>query len=1471
MRASSVDASVSCFFWIDEIEMRSRCGPTMDSGSLFSILALVMAVLVLPFCLAADTVNTVDPEISVIFQEPVVITATVLENVDSGRVFDVELVSEENSIDFTYGPVKSLNNGRYVFTVFARDFVGNSNAYEYEFQVFVPGTQILLVKPNSIGVANSTDFEVAVSTTRPAVCRYTGIVVPSFDDVRLKPFDVTGSVENSSYVTGHTVLSYTAEPGFPRRFFVSCLDDLGRENFRDFTLYADVTPPRLDRVVFDPAPVVEYPPGGDLFSVLEVLGSEPVLCRFSSDSNLSFSGMTAFEGYAPDDFDAYSEHNDQRIDFPGDTVRETFTYYVQCVDRAGFLSAKLPEDVTVDLTAGLQIAVASPPRFSGETDVFLNVTTNRNAYCVYKSAAGGDGDPSSYTDPDSALSSSLDALSRVHFKDLGTRPSGSHALSIRCDVPEGVGLEPMTAEKSYTYVIDTEPPSAPEVNATSPVCYNTLSAEFSANDSQSGISGYRWQVGAAGKVFANGTTSDDSVSVSKYGNGSDFVLSDSQTYSFVVSAVDGAGNVGPSGVSNRITYDSTGVSCDMTPPVITLTKTEDGSAAELECSDDASGCSLIGSYYSTAYQEPCNATQPFFDNPSTIPLFRTTIICWSIKDNAGNVNSGSRTVELNASEAGVEGNPCPDGIDNDGDGYGERCLLGFDCDDTDPDISVGCPNGCIQDTDGDGYGKGCSAGNDCDGRDPNLTTDCPNNCASDNDGDGFGLGCDNGPDCKGDDSTLTINCPNGCIDDNDGDGYGMGCPAGFDCDGEDYREMVSCETQCVQDTDGDSFGVACLDGLDCDGGDPVVTSACGDGCTFDEDGDGYGFGCAQGLDCNGMDFWSATDCANNCASDNDGDYYGWGCDNGPDCNDTNPYTNLDCSDTTDCVYDHDGDTFGLGCAAGADCDDYAFGVSSAECSSNCTYDEDCNALPDIWQSGYFNSSVCDDPDTCGADADPDGDGYSNIEEYRRGTDPLKKEVVDLPDETPRESIDEDGDGMPDSCEKRYGLNPSDPYDAARDPDGDGLDNGFECSFREGSCVNWLNPTAADTDNDGYDDGEELDAETDPCDPDSHPSAGLLVWLMLLIGLLAVIGGTGYLIYRKYYIPLVSPPPKPAAVPRAAKPASRPAGVPPPGARPPRPRRSPPRKPSGPPMSRELFDKELKKRAEERERILSKFGKRRTMPKPEKAERVMEKISRKPVQMRKVRVTRPETEERKGKQPAKPVAPDHVSRLAKLVGKDHFDKLDSLSKKEADYFGRLAGIARKKEVPLEDDQVAKLASVTRKVAEDKDRSEELVSAFRKSDMDRLDEFLAGGEHVDTFIREAPGKPAKEKKADAFDELSGIAGGKGVEALEDLSAGKRKDVMSELSELSSKGAKREALAKMEKLTGTESKDEIFRTFSSMAREKHVDKNVFEVLLSYLLKSGKITKKDVSEILFSLEEDGVLDKKDVSDVFFNLGMKS
>ncbi len=94
------------------------------------------------------------------------------------------------------------------------------------------------------------------------------------------------------------------------------------------------------------------------------------------------------------------------------------------------------------------------------------------------------------------------------------------------------------------------------------------------------------------------------------------------------------------------------------------------------------------------------------------------------------------------------------------------------------------------------------------------------------------------------------------------------------------------------------------------------------------------------------------------------------------------------------------------------------------------------------------------------------------------SDPSEKIVVFLSGS----ANDTDGDGMPDSWEASYGLNPFDPGDGSRDLDDDGLTNSEE--WAAGTL-----PTESDTDGDGVSDATEVMAQQNPLDPgDNAPVA-----------------------------------------------------------------------------------------------------------------------------------------------------------------------------------------------------------------------------------------------------------------------------------------------------------------------------------------------------------------------------------------------
>ncbi|MEM3126990.1 MAG: carboxypeptidase regulatory-like domain-containing protein, partial [Candidatus Woesearchaeota archaeon] len=159
-------------------------------------------------------------------------------------------------------------------------------------------------------------------------------------------------------------------------------------------------------------------------------------------------------------------------------------------------------------------------------------------------------------------------------------------------------------------------------------------------------------------------------------------------------------------------------------------------------------------------------------------------------------------------------------------------------------------------------------------------------------------------------------------------------------------------------------------------------------------------------------------------------------------------------------------------------------------------DSDGDKLPDKFETTYeakcninMNNKDTDGEGIADDLEDCDNDGYTNYQEWLGGTDPTNAD--DYPGKISvgvSLDVDSDGDGIPDQWEIRYGLNPKDPNDANLDLDLDGFTN-----------------------------LEEYRAGTDPSDANDHPKKeGIFAAVVLAFGLLFISGGTGYLIYKKYF-------------------------------------------------------------------------------------------------------------------------------------------------------------------------------------------------------------------------------------------------------------------------------------------------------------------------------------------------------------------
>ncbi|MHA1446732.1 MAG: hypothetical protein ACTSSN_08580 [Candidatus Heimdallarchaeaceae archaeon] len=155
-------------------------------------------------------------------------------------------------------------------------------------------------------------------------------------------------------------------------------------------------------------------------------------------------------------------------------------------------------------------------------------------------------------------------------------------------------------------------------------------------------------------------------------------------------------------------------------------------------------------------------------------------------------------------------------------------------------------------------------------------------------------------------------------------------------------------------------------------------------------------------------------------------------------------------------------------------------------------DSDEDGMPDNYEILYDSHDPNDPTD---AQEDPDNDNLINLDERAMGTHP--------------ENPDTDGDSLLDGDEiNRYYTNPLQP-DADFDMDGDGLTNVEEVD------IYGTNPGDPDSDQDGYTDKEEINAKSDPLDPNSIPKERSNNWMYSFIAIVPIVILTPIYVRRLY--------------------------------------------------------------------------------------------------------------------------------------------------------------------------------------------------------------------------------------------------------------------------------------------------------------------------------------------------------------------
>jgi len=420
------------------------------------------------------------------------------------------------------------------------------------------------------------------------------------------PFDVTG---NTSHNVGFVI---NAMPNVEEGWIIICnasnadsvVDPYIR---RELFFYWDNSTP-VDSVAVSPSPVYDWNNNKLLHFVVDTDDDTYCMINGTLSDNLKTADLSAFDSYT-----THHEYNYSIINSIGSSSINNIgaitdiPLNVTCVNRA-VLSSEDLLSVHYEINKTLFIIRNSGSEFSGAASpviIPVNVTTNIMARCELF-----------VDDKDSGKLSTTDRL--THFTTVNVN-KGVHNFRIDCNVPESADII-SASTGNYTVYADVD---LPTITLAGPYNGYTCSLNgFSVNVNtadDTGIAGYYYSIsGPDGMIVPlnySAVSGLDTIS-----SPAALTLMDGASYTVSAQAVDIAGKVSaPASVTVIAHSQYSSITCDITPPVITIAVSKYGTGnnavavANVTCSDSsnpslnqsASGCTGTFIYSMMPNQKNC--------------------------------------------------------------------------------------------------------------------------------------------------------------------------------------------------------------------------------------------------------------------------------------------------------------------------------------------------------------------------------------------------------------------------------------------------------------------------------------------------------------------------------------------------------------------------------------------------------------------------------------------------------------------------------------------------------------------------------------------------------------------------------------------------------------------------------------------------------------------------------------------------